>query len=317
MQKVPWGLLVPFCGVFLLFWAVPLGQGFWLSLQSDTLFGESHFVGLSHYIRLLQDTRFFHALYNTAVYSLGVLATVLPLSLFLAQLLKKQTVSQYSKRASHSTQKKSWKGAVTFCLLLPGLAPPTILAFVFLLIFIGEHGILNNILLKPWGLPMVDWLKNPAYIKIALILQALWRWTGFITLFLLSAMESVPKTYYEIARLEGSSSWNTFWKVTLPSIKHVLLFIGAFLILDSFILFEGAYVLLGNSGGSGDAGLLLVAYTYYTAFSTGQFSYAAAMSFMLLPILCSILALLFWYFPRQRKQSRKIYSSSQVQEETV
>jgi ABC-type sugar transport system permease subunit len=68
-------------------------------------------------------------------------------------------------------------------------------------------------------------------------------------------------------------------------LSHVLAFTSVFLFLDACVLFEGAYILLGGSGGTLDAGLLLVAYTYQTAFTLGRFGSAAAMGFSMVPLL--------------------------------
>jgi ABC-type sugar transport system permease subunit len=88
--------------------------------------------------------------------------------------------------------------------------------------------------------------------------------------------------------------------VTLPQLRHVLAFTAVFLFLDAFVLFEGAYVLLGGSGGTLDAGLLLVAYAYLTAFTFGKFGSAAAMSFSIVPFLMLAVWLLLGRRPGAR-----------------
>ena len=82
-------------------------------------------------------------------------------------------------------------------------------------------------------------------------------------------------------------------------LRHVMLFAAVYLVVDAFALFSGAYVLLGGSGGTGDAGLLLVNYTYQTAFTFGQFGTAAAMSLMLVPAMILVLGLCF-LIPRRQ-----------------
>src|SRR5690606_16896554 len=113
----------------------------------------------------------------------------------------------------------------------------------------------------------------------------LWRWTGFMTLILLSGLEGIPRAYHDAARSEGASAWQRFRYVTLPVLRPVTAFAAAFLLLDTFVLFEGAYVMLGGSGGTLDAGLLLVSYAYFQAFTLGHFGTAAAVSFSSLPLL--------------------------------
>ena len=75
-------------------------------------------------------------------------------------------------------------------------------------------------------------------------------------------------------------------------LSYVLAFTAVFLFLDACVLFEGAYILLGGSGGTLDAGLLLVSYTYLTAFTLGRFGSAAAMGFSMVPILMAAVWLL-------------------------
>lgn len=229
------------------------------------------FIGFAHYGEILRDGRFWHALRNTAAYAAMSITLVTGFSLLLAHLLRRA----YARL----------RGLVIFCLLLPGLTPPAVLAFLYLLVFNGPHGMLNALVADPLGLPMVDWIRDPRVIKFSLVLLALWRWSGFTTLILLSGMDGIPKAYYDLARAEGARGWTVFRHVTLPLLSHVLAFTAVFLFLDAFVLFEGAYILLGGSGGSLDAGLLLVAYTYQTAFTLGRFGTAAAMGFSMVPLL--------------------------------
>ena len=186
------------------------------------------------------------------------------------------------------------RGPLIFCLMLPGLTPPAVLAFLYLLIFNGPHGMLNGLIAAPFGLPMIDWIRDPRIIKFSLMLLTLWRWSGFITLILLSGLEGIPKTYYDLAKAEGAKNWQLFIYVTIPLLSPVLAFSAIFLFLDAFVLFEGGYILLGGSGGSMDAGLLLVAYNYLTAFSLGKFGSAAAMGFSMVPLLLFMVWILFW-----------------------
>ncbi len=286
--RTPLFYLLPFFTAFTLFWLIPILQGFWLSLQSNTLYGSPDFVGIKHYTFLLDDGRFFLSLKNTLIYTLSILMCILPISLLLAQLLRRC----YARL----------KGVITFTLLLPGLTPPLVLALLFMLVFLGRYGLFNRLLLDPLGFPYIDWVKDPAFVMPALILQAIWRWTGFVTFFILSALEGIPKTYDELAKTEGAGPVRRFTSVTLPLLKNCLIFCAIFLFIDAFVMFEGAYMLLGSSGGTGDAALLLVGYTYQTAFFHGNFSSAAAMSFSVVPFLLGVLWLLVWLGPRPWKK---------------
>jgi multiple sugar transport system permease protein len=286
-RRPPFLLLAPFFAAFLAFWAVPLIRGFLLSLETNTLFGEPGFAGLDNYRALLSDERFLHALRNTVFYCVMVLLAVLPFSLLLAHGLR----AVYPRL----------RGFLQFCLLLPGLTPPLVLALLYLMVFNGPHGLINGVFFHPFGLPGFDWIGDPRLIKFSLVLLMLWRWTGFMTLIFLAGLEGVPRAYYDSIRVEGASAWQRFRHVTLPVMRPVTAFAAAFLLLDTFVLFEGAYVLLGGSGGTLDAGLLLVSYAYFTAFTLGNFGTAAAMSFLSLPLLLIALAALLYSAGKTRK----------------
>jgi ABC-type sugar transport system permease subunit len=255
-------------------WLLPVIDGFLLSLQSDTLYGPSHFVGLAHYRTVLADSRFHHALWNTLIYALSTVAVVVPLALGLALLIRRCLPAAGT--------------IVRFCFLLPGITPPLVLAILFVLVFSGRYGLLNGITAR-LGLPAIDWIQDPGAIKAALVLQAAWRWTGFVALCLLSAVQAIPREYYDIARAEGAGPLTSFRLVTLPLLRRALLFVVMVLLLDAFVLFSGAYVLLGGSGGTGDAGLMVISYAYQTAFRYGRFGTAAAMAYLAVPALLVLL----------------------------
>ena len=265
LGKAPLLLLAPFVVALAIFFATPLLLGARESLLSNTLYGESSFVGLEHYRALLSDSRYWLAWQNTLGLALANLICIVPLALALAVLLQR-----CHPRA---------RGPLRFALILPGLTPPAVLGLLFVMVFDGPHGLLNSALTQPIGLPAIDWLRDPHFILPALVLQAIWRWSGFAALFLEAGLGGIPRTHYELANCEGAKDWRRFLYVTLPGLRRSLIFVGVFLLLDAFSLFVGAYVLLGGSGGTADAGLLLVGYAYQTAFTYGEFGSAAAVGF--------------------------------------
>ncbi len=278
-------LLVPFFSLFALFWVAPLIGGINMSLHSNAIFGEPDFVGAENYQMLLDDPRFKTAIDNTFNYTLATMFVIVPLAVLLSSLL-------------HSAWPRL-KPVLSFILLLPGLTPPAVLALLFLLVFHGRAGLLNQWFVIPLGFAPINWLKDPSWIMPALVIQATWRWVGFITFFILAGRESLPKVYYEVATLETGRRWPIFSRVTFPLLQHVIVFVCIYLIVDAFAMFSGAYVLLGGSGGTADAGLLLINYSYQ-AFSFAQFGTAAAVSLFVAPALLGLLALFFF---RSRRPS--------------
>ena len=241
------------------------------------------FVGLANYLALLRDPRFILALFNTTFYALGVLLTVVPLAFALALLL--------------GGAPEPLRRVCQFFLLLPSLSAPAVLAIFFLLAFNGPDGLLNRLVLLPLGLPEVNWLQDPWAVRAALVMQGVLRWTGLTAFLLAAGLAGIPRVYSEMARLDGATSYQRLRYLTLPLLRPLLAFVALFLGFDAFVLFDGAYVLLRGSGGVADAGLLLVSYSYQSAFSFGDLGYAAAMSYTLVPLL----ALFIWLFMRFRE----------------
>jgi len=281
-RRAAYLLLLPFFLFFTVFWLVPLIGGLRMSFYSNDLYGQSSFVGFDHYRALLEDKRYLKAVKNTTLYAVSSILVILPLAVLLAHFLR-----------------AAWRRlrpVLTFLLLLPGLTPPAVLALLFLLVFHGREGLLNQLIVIPLGFKAINWLKDPDFILPALVLQTVWRWTGFITLFVLAGMEAIPNALYEAARMTTDNRWNLFRAVTFPSLKPVLIFSTVYLLVDAFSLFSGAYVLLGGSGGTADSGLLLISYTYQQAFTFGKFGTAAAISASVAPFLLLALALCFLRF---------------------
>jgi len=275
-QRVRWTpflFLLPFLFFLLLFWLIPLVGGVKMSLQGNGL-GQAQYVGLAHYKALASDERYVTALRNSFIYTLASIVVIVPLALWLAHLLQ--------------TTFRRLRPALTFALLLPALTPPSVLAVLFLMVFHRRNGLLNQLFVMPLGLEPVDWLKDPDFILTGLVLQTAWRWTGFMTFFILAGMEGIPRVYYEAARLATASRWRQFWHVTVPQLRPVLLFVAVYLVVDGFSLFSGAFVLLGGSGGTADAGLLTITYVYQ---KTRFFDYgtASAISVSLLPLMLLLL----------------------------
>ncbi|WP_157473413.1 carbohydrate ABC transporter permease [Lentisphaera araneosa] len=256
------------------------------------------FIGLSHYFDLIKDPSYHKAIKNTTIYTLGAIGIIVPLSFFIAHLLL----------ACH----KFLRPIFSFILIVPGITPPIVLSILFLLFFHGENGILNQFvatpfiaLLKsinsPWAesLPdYINWQKDPRFIMFALIFQSVWRWTGFITLFFLCSLQAIPKNLEEAIELEGANFFKRLIHLRIPACSHVILFAIIYLMVDSIAMFAGSYRLLGGSGGTDDAGLLLISYVYQTGFTFQQFNRAAAISMSVVPFLASLIWVLFW---RQKK----------------
>jgi ABC-type sugar transport system permease subunit len=267
-RTAPYLFLTPFFLSFLIFGAYPIIRSLVLSLYITSGPEAQHFVGLNNYLFLLQDPDFWTAFRNTATFALGSVVLQLPLSLGLAILLNRPETRG--------------RNVFRFIFFSPNLMGLVFSALLFMLILAPKFGLLNAALHALFGLPSTTrWLSTPGLVMPALIMVALWLYTGFNMVYFLAALQSVDAELYEAATIDGAGRWSQFWHVTLPGIKPVLIFVVVLSTIGSFQLFELAFLLLGNGSGPDQAGLTIVMYLYQNGFLGGDLGYASAIGWTL------------------------------------
>ena len=267
-RTAPYLFLAPFVLSFLIFGAYPIVRSVILSLYITSGPEAQHFVGLDNYLHLLQDPDFWTAFRNTATFALGSVLLQLPLSLGLALLLNRADMRG--------------RNVFRFIFFSPNLMGLVFSALLFMLILAPRFGLLNAALHALFGLPSTTrWLSTPGLVMPALIMVALWLYTGFNMVYFLAALQAVDGELYEAATIDGAGRWSQFQHVTLPGIRPVLIFVVVLSTIGSFQLFELAFLLLGNSSGPDQAGLTIVMYLYQNGFLGGDLGYASAIGWTL------------------------------------
>ena len=252
---------------FLLLGVFPILYTFYLSLTRYSGIRDPIFVGAQNYERMVDDPMFWKAVYNTLYYT--VLAV--PIGVVVAMVLALAMNQRVREIAIYR--------AVIY---LPAILPVFALSFVFIIMLNPGYGLVNTAL-SALGLPAPNWLGDPAYTKLAIVLIAQLG-AGQIALIFLASLRGLPMELYESASIDGAGAWRKFRSITLPLMTPVILFdiiIGISLGLQ---VFTSAYILTG--GGERAAGpdnsLLSIVYEIYRrAFSFGQMGYAAALSVVL------------------------------------
>jgi len=128
----------------------------------------------------------------------------------------------------------------------------------------------------------LTWTASPPLALAAVITVDVWQWTPFVFLVLLAGLQAIPQEPYEAARVDGSSSWQTFRHVTLPLLKPAILIVLLLRTMDLLRVFDQIFIL--TEGGPGFATETVSLYIYRSAFRFSDFGYACAMSFVLLLI---------------------------------
>ncbi|MFG2839367.1 carbohydrate ABC transporter permease [Streptomyces zaomyceticus] len=279
----PYLLVAPFFLVFAVFGAYPLLRTFWVSLQDwDRLSGQGGWVGLDNFRRLLGDTDFFTALFNTL--SIFVLSTV-------PQLLAALGVAWLLDR--HLRARTVWRALV----LVPQYVSVVAVALVFSQLFGRDYGIVNWVLQGVGVIDApVDWTADTWSSHLAISFMVMWRWTGYNALIYLAAMQAVPRELYESAAIDGASRLLTFRKVTLPAIRPTLLFTVVISTIGGLQLFAEPFLFdqQGNAEGGAEhqfQTLTLMLYKY--GFINNDAGYASAVSWALFMVIAAVAALNF------------------------
>ncbi len=260
---------------FLLFNVYPILSAIYYSFTDYSVFTKPEWVGLKNYIDIFNDKLIWKSLWNTAYVTVIGLPLGLAASLGLALLLHQKV-----------------KGLPFFrtVFYLPTVVPIVASAMLFMWVLNPEYGLLN-IALNAFGIQGPSWLTDPRFTKLSLILMDVWRCGGTMIIFL-SALESVPDTFYEAAELDGANAWTKFWKITIPYISPTIQFTTIMGLISSFQYFTQAFVFGSVSqssaltpGGPQNSLLFYSLYLYQQGFSYLNMGYASAMALILFVIV--------------------------------
>jgi multiple sugar transport system permease protein len=273
-RALPYLLVGPALLVLLALSIYPLLYAVRVSFQTGV--GQSAQWTLRNFARLASDGFFLSALSHTFVYAVAALALEFLLGLGLALLLNREMRGRSLWRAT---------------LLVPLMLPPVVVGVVWRLMLNPNFGAINGTL-KGLGLntEALTWTASPGLALASVIAVDVWQWTPFVFLVLLAGLQAIPQEPYEAARIDGSSSWQTFRHITLPLLKPAILIALLLRTIDLLRVFDQIFIL--TEGGPGFATETISLYIYRAAFRFGNFGYAAAMSFVLLG-LTNIISLFY------------------------
>jgi cellobiose transport system permease protein len=259
----------PFYIVFAVFGLFPIGYSLYLSFHSWDGIGRMKFVGLAEFRYLVSDAQFWQSVKNTV--EIWIISTVpmLFLALVIAVLLNSSI---------------RLKTAYRIAFFVPNVASLVAMAIVFGSIFANNFGLLNG-LLQALGLSQVQWLNDPWGIKIAIAVMVIWQWTGYNAIIYLAGLQAIPTDLFEAARVDGANAVQTFFRITVPMLRPIILFTVITSTIGGMQIFTQSQVLVGDTGGPGAAGMTMVLYLYQQAFTKNDFGYGAAIGWGLFIIL--------------------------------
>ncbi|HDS09713.1 MAG TPA: sugar ABC transporter permease [Firmicutes bacterium] len=246
-----------------------------ISLYRETSFLPREFILFRNYIELFKDQGFRQSTLFTLLFILFAVPLELILGLAFALLLNESL---------------PLRGILRAVILIPWAIPTAISARTWELIYNFNYGLANFIFLK---LNMisgpVNWLGTNLGAFTALVIADAWKTTPFVTIIILAGLQAIPKELYEQAKIDRANIFQTFYWITLPLIKPVIIVSLLFRTIDSVRIFDIVYVLTGGGPGGTTSSISLFAFKY---FISGDFGYASAASVILF-IIAFILSFMY------------------------
>lgn len=272
-------LLLPGIAVFAIFTIYPIVKLFIMSfLEWDRANMFEHgFAGLANYKAVLTDRTFWISFTNTIVYTVITVPAQMALGLLAAVLIN--SIPRFR---------------VTFRVIyyLPVITSWVIVSLVFRYIF-NTEGMLNYLLTNVLHLTEsnVRWLDTRWGGMTVAMLLGIWKGVGWNLVVFLAALQSVPGELYESAEMDGCGPFTKFFYITLPSIKPTILFALVMLTIGGFNVFTSIKMI--TDGKPMHETEVILTWMYSKAFNSGEFGYAAALSFIVAVTLIFLAILQF------------------------
>jgi len=277
-----YAFMLPSLAVMALFMFYPLIRAAWLSLTNYSFFGTSQFIGLGNYTKLVHDAQFWNDLGNTAYYAAVTTPVSIILALGLALLLNRRGLPG--------------RGILRAAIFLPAVVSLAVAAIPFRLMFTPSIGLVTY-WLGAIGIHASDWLNSTTLAMPAVIIVGIWKDVGFYMVIYLAGLQTIPREFYEAARIDGASTWQRFRRITLPLLNNTTMFVTIIALIASFQAFDQIYVM--TQGGPAFSTETLVMLIYRQGFQNFSMGYASAIGYVLVLIILLFSLLQMRYFNRR------------------
>ncbi|MCY3785924.1 MAG: sugar ABC transporter permease [bacterium] len=279
------GFLSPYLIVWGVFLAIPVGWGIFLSFNQGGIVDDRKFVGFENWTRAWGDSELRTAVKNTSIYVVIAIGVVFALAIFLASLLNRY------KRGSNF-----YKVALYF----PLLAPPILGAMMWFFMTHFDFGVLNLIERGIFGGDGINFLGDNPNALLTIVAVEVWRGLGFWVLFYLAGLQSVPEELQAAARIDGAGKWRRFRRITVPTLRPLLLFALVIAVIFNFQLFDSVQVLTDGGPRLGTATVVWFIHKRLFKFQDTGLAYASSIG--LLVVVLILTALSFWLLGKRRQR---------------
>lgn len=256
-----WLTVVPALATQIVFIYLPLVWAFYISLHKWNMIRPMKWIGLENYIKLFNSADFWNSLRITGVYIVGTVVPSVIIGLLLAVLLNVEWIKG--------------RGLFRTLFYIPVITSMAAAAVIWGWLFETNYGLINYFL--TWfGISKKAWLGDPDYALFALIIVGVWKRIGYNMVLFLAGLQTIPKTYYEAAEIDGATAWDKFRNITLPLLSPTTLFVVIMQFIASFRVFVSVSVM--TNGGPAKSTNVITYYLYENAFKYLKFGYASAIA---------------------------------------
>lgn len=276
---------------FLAFFAGPLVVSLFISFTEWDGLTEARFIGVQHYIDLLSDDLFLRSLRNILVFAAIAIPLAVGPALLLAALLNSKLPGMKFFRAVY---------------FLPAIAGVVGVTLIWKQLFNSTVGYLNFIILKvtewinalggfEWEAPQPQWISDSNIALFTIVILFVWQQIGFNTVLFLAGMQSIDRTLYEAAEIDGAGPWRRLISITVPTLRPTTVFVVASTTILALQLFNEPFILHSPNppAGPGNSTMTPVVYLYQNAFQQFQIGYASAVAWALFILIFGVTLLYF------------------------
>lgn len=271
--------------LFTVFCVYPLLPQIWMSLHKHDGFQSLGFVGLENYRDVVQNASFWTAHQNTyLIVGISVLLG-LPLSMTLAVFLDAQT--------------PKWRRFIKSAAMFPAILSVTVVSQIWVAFYEPNWGLINAFL-KSIGLQSWthSWLTERKTVMPSIGLVFLWQYIGLNALLFYTGIKTIPKMYYEAARIDGANFAQLCTRITIPLLQDVVKYVLILSTLGSMAFYSHVRVM--TAGGPGDASRTVIYQMYYTAFDTSEFGKGTAIA-VIFVLECLVISFFIQRFVAREK----------------
>jgi len=273
-------LLIPAMLPIVVLSVAPLVRGIYLGFtDSRAGFGvKTSFIGVDNFQRLIHDNLFVNSFKIGLIWAGSVTFIQFCLALGLALLLSQPLRFRWLARS---------------LALVPWAMPPVVVGILWKLVFQPQAGVINELLYRA-HLPgaNIDWLSDFTWALPAVILVGVWAGMPQTTVALLAGVQSIQDELHEAAAVDGATTLQRFWTITLPQLRPVIFAITSLDLIWNFNSFGLVWVL--TQGGPGHSTELPLLFAYNEAFKYGEFGYASALGDAMVVVIATVLVFYLW-----------------------